>query len=98
MKNINDVAGGKLKETGTTHWSAPNEVATNSSGFTALPGGDRGSGGTFSTIDYDGSWWSSSEYSATSAYYRDMGHSSSGVSRGGGSKLDGFSVRCLRDL
>lgn len=34
-------AGGKMKETGLVHWSAPNTEATNESGFTALGGGYR---------------------------------------------------------
>src|SRR5690554_3367234 len=44
------VAGGKLKETGTTHWASPNTGATNETGFTALPGGYRGTDGAFYNV------------------------------------------------
>jgi uncharacterized protein (TIGR02145 family) len=90
-------AGGKLKETGTTHWASPNTGATNETGFTALPGGDRDSNGTFDFVGYYGSWWSATEYNATNALYRLMSNDFSLVSRFGSSKEVGFSVRCVRD-
>src|SRR5690554_1030473 len=91
------VAGGKLKETGTTHWASPNTGATNETGFTALPGGERYYDGAFYNIGYYGSWWSATELSATYAWYRSMDYDSSNVYRGDHNKEVGFSVRCLRD-
>ena len=73
------VAGGKLKETGTTHWTSPNTGATNETGFTALPGGYRGSNGSFGGIGSNGYWWSATENGAASAWYRSMGSYGSSV-------------------
>jgi len=91
------VAGGKMKETGTTHWYSPNTGATNSSGFTALPGGFRDTSGTFYGISYGGNWWSSTELSTTYAWYRYMLYDGTYVYRDNDFKGYGFSVRCLRD-
>jgi uncharacterized protein (TIGR02145 family) len=91
------VAGGKLKEAGTTHWISPNTGATNETGFTAHPGGLRGNDGTFHSIGGGGLWWSSTESSATLAYYRGVYYNKSIVVIYDGYKEYGFSVRCLRD-
>jgi uncharacterized protein (TIGR02145 family) len=92
-----EVAGGKLKEAGTTHWLSPNTGATNESGFTGLPGGFRNTSGDFDYFGHGGFWWSSSEYSTTSAWDRDLNSNEAYVYRDDGSKEYGFSVRCLRD-
>ena len=91
------VAGGKLKETGTTHWLSPNEGATNETGFTAVPGGYRFSNGGFYYISDRGYWWSSSEYDINGSWGRGMTSFYSDVNRNVNSKIYGFSVRCLRD-
>jgi uncharacterized protein (TIGR02145 family) len=93
------VAGGKMKATGISLWSGPNTGATNSSGFTGLPGGARNNFGTFYLVGYDGYWWSSSEFNTntTYAWYRSLFHTSGNAYRTGSYKKDGFSVRCLRD-
>ena len=91
------VAGGKLKETGTTHWITPNTGATNETGFTALPGGYRYTIGTFNGVGSDGYWWSSTEYS-TNAWVRTMSYYFTRVGRGSNYKQDGYSVRCVRDF
>ncbi len=92
------VAGGKLKETGTTHWMSPNLGASNESVFTALPDGDRSSSGTFYNIRYQGYWWSSTEgLSMTTAFNRPISNLSWTFYRYNHDKILGFSVRCLRD-
>jgi uncharacterized protein (TIGR02145 family) len=92
------IAGGKMKATGTSLWKAPNTEATNSNGFTGLPGGYRYDyGGTFKNIGGLGFWWSSSENSTTNAWYRVLNYGSGGAGRYSRNKGECFSVRCLRD-
>jgi uncharacterized protein (TIGR02145 family) len=90
-------AGGKMKTTSTKSWITPNTDATNSSGFSGLPGGFRDYGGTFANVGGNGTWWSSTEYSTTHAWYRNLDCNYGSVNRGDYNKRSGFSVRCLRD-
>ena len=95
--NIINVAGGKMKEAGTTNWLTPNTSATNSSGFFGLPGGVRNSS-TFNLIGTGGLWWSSSEYSPTGGSYRYLLYNSGSVYTSTGSaNVQGMSVRCVKD-
>ena len=92
------IAGGKMKETGTEHWNSPNTGATNESGFTGLPAGDRSNnGGYYYYMGNSGYFWSSSEVSSSSAWYRLLYYNSSDVYRNSDSKQGGFSVRCAGD-
>ena len=91
------VVGGKLKEVGTTSWNSPNKDATNTSLFTALPGGNRNSDGNYYFIGSIGYWWSSSESSTANAWTLLLSDYGGGyASRNGIDKKNGFSVRCLR--
>ncbi len=74
-----------------------NGNGTNSSGFSAFPGGSCYFDGDFSWIGKSGSWWSSSEYETNRANYFFLNHDSSGTGRYRDYKFKGFSVRCLRD-
>jgi uncharacterized protein (TIGR02145 family) len=92
-----NVAGGKLKETGTTHWLSPNEGATNETGFTAVPGGERFTNGSFYYMNDRGYWWSSTEYDTFEAQGRGMTSFYQDVNTGFFIKGLGFSVRCIKD-
>jgi uncharacterized protein (TIGR02145 family) len=89
-------AGGKLKS--RTSWNAPNTGATNESGFSGLPGGDRNhGGGFFNYLGNYGSWWSASESGAEYAWNRLLGSNKADIGRYNYHKRSGFSVRCLKD-
>jgi len=91
------VAGGKMKETCATHWIDPNTGATNESGFTALPGGFRYTGGTFYGCCVSGYWWSTTTYDETEAYHSDMFSDNANFNYDTNTMQKGLSVRCVRD-
>ena len=92
------VAGGLLKEAGNAHWTSPNAGATNSSGYTGLPGAARTLFEFLSVIGDSGWFWSSTETSSTNASYYALGHSFNDLKQyDTGVKESGISVRCVRD-
>jgi uncharacterized protein (TIGR02145 family) len=92
-----DVAGGKLKETGTAHWISPNADATNESGFTGLPGGIRYDDGEFYKIGSYGFWWGYTETGFYYAWNSFLNFGNGHINMDYFSKKDGFSIRCIRD-
>ncbi|MDD4554595.1 MAG: FISUMP domain-containing protein [Bacteroidales bacterium] len=91
------VAGGKMKETGTTHWSIPNTGASNTTGFTGLPGGWKHMDGYFSEIMLNGSFWTATEWSERSAYVKYLRAASANLGSTDHYKTYGYSVRCFKD-
>jgi len=57
-----NIAGGKLKESGFNHWKSPNTGATNETYFSALPGGVRlnSPDALFDKLGEMGGWWTTS--------------------------------------
>ncbi len=96
------VAGGKMKSTGTIEsltglWNAPNTGATNSSGFSALPGGYLIWNGSQNNIGGSGYWWSSTEVGSDYAWWSTMDSGDDNLGSDFFNKNDGHSIRCLRD-
>jgi uncharacterized protein (TIGR02145 family) len=76
-------------------WSYGN--GTDDFGFSALPGGEGSSSGSFSLAEYRGKFWSSTESNAYDAYYRDIDCNLPNVFRSDYNKNTLFSVRCVKD-
>jgi uncharacterized protein (TIGR02145 family) len=92
------IAGGKMKESGTAHWTSPNTGADNLSGFTALGGSFVDWKGVFGILGQTAYWWSSTEASSTNAYAKKLFNDNASISVGGNNeKHDGFSIRCIKD-
>jgi len=91
------LAGGKLKETGTTHWLSPNTGATNESGFTALPAGPREPSGVFYTDGQNTNWWTLTEKTASSGWHAYAEGASGSLFLLNSNKSVGYAVRCIKD-
>ena len=93
------VTGGKLKETGFSHWATPNTDAVDLAGFTALPAGYRNEMGWFGNQHISAIFWSSTPYDATHTWYRYMYYHYGGMYKDFYHDLQhGFSVRCVYDV
>jgi uncharacterized protein (TIGR02145 family) len=91
-----DIAGGKMKEIGLTHWLKPNNDATNSSGFSALPGGYRVDDGAYNSLGEEGKWWSKTESDALKSIYRYIYNTYSTLFNENFPKGNGLSIRCIQ--
>jgi uncharacterized protein (TIGR02145 family) len=91
--------GGMLKEQGTSLWNGSNVGATNSSGFTALPGGYRNINGVFEGIRGAAGWWSATEFTPdpTRLWMRMVVNYYANTYHNNLVKHDGFSVRCIKN-
>jgi uncharacterized protein (TIGR02145 family) len=91
----NENVGGKLKETGISHWSQPNSGATNEVGFCALPGG--GSYDRFVGMHNDAEFWTDTQRDSESAMYRALSTVEKGIYRSYENKINRLSIRCIKN-
>jgi uncharacterized protein (TIGR02145 family) len=90
-------AGAKMKT--TTGWTAPNSGATNSSGFTGLPGGYRLVNGTYNHLVSYGYFWTTTPYEPDPnfTWYHALKFDDTIIFRSQFLKRAGMSIRCLKD-
>ena len=92
-----DVAGTKMKSTSGWEDNGNGTNGSNESGFSGLPGCNRGYAGTFYNVGLYGFFWSISEYDTINAWCRYLFYTNSNVTSYNLKKANGLSVRCLRD-
>jgi len=93
----NTIAGGKLKESGTTNWNDPNIGATNESLFSALPSGVKANQeGSFQLMGIFSAWWGSN-YNSVSGYDRELSNSDTNLTTSNFTKDSGLSIRLVKD-
>ena len=91
------MAGTILKSTMGWYY---NDYGADNYGFAALPGGLGYGNGGFSGVVQYGYWWSTTEYDANHAWFRNMRDYDESVGRtyyGNRDKADLFSVRCVQN-
>lgn len=91
--------GDKLKETGNSHWTESSVNASNTSGFTGLPGGELNGSGIFQTQGTAGIWHTSTEVETNLGdnYRRTLLYNTSTIDHYQTYKSCGYSVRCVKN-
>jgi uncharacterized protein (TIGR02145 family) len=90
--------GVQLKETGYSNWAQAAAPGSNTSGFTAVPGGFRSATGSFYNYNQYAAYWTATEQPGTDkAYLRALKFDNEQVYRQYNTRSMGFSVRCLQD-
>jgi len=89
-------AGYNLRDKGNAYWGN-NNLATNASGFAALPGGWISNNGDFRFVGERGAWWSPYQNSQKPAFAK-IASADDGVWTDDASTIDILSIRCIKDL
>ena len=93
-----DSEGSDLKEKGVSHWVSPNSDAVDLIGFKALPAGYRSKDGNFGLLGSMASFWTATqETGGNRAVFRALNKDKTTIGRDWFDKLNGVSVRCVRD-
>jgi len=95
-RGVDKGIGGMLKST-TGEWTQPNTGASNSSGFTGLPGGTRTMNGNFDYINNYGYWWCAVQKDDDFGNMRSVSWELTTVFKSLYPKTYGMSVRCIMD-
>lgn len=95
-------AGGKMKTTGTIEegtglWHAPNTAATNSSGFSALPGGYKDEFGNFAHLGSSAFFFSTLPWWYCCAHFWQLNYNGAELYSNWTYTSNSLSVRCLKD-
>lgn len=94
------VAGGKMKQTGTSLWFTPNSGATNESGWTGLPGGDRGNGSSylFNNLSLFGLFWTNTSIDSDNSNFYFLQYTTPDLTITIENKKNGYSLRLIQDI
>lgn len=88
--------GGLLKKA-SEQWNTPNTGATNSTGFTAIPGGRRSNLGFYAYYGEKCYWWTSTSGTEIDAWFRSVHYNNSEITRSKFDKTGAMSIRCVKD-
>ena len=97
-RQVNSPLGGGCNTSEHPRWNEDNDNwGTDDYDFSGLPSGFRSDEGLFGGVGYFTSCWASTEYSSSLAWSPGLYYISGSVGVYYYNKLDGYSVRCLRD-